>query len=103
MTQHVFDLCEIIKSDEPWVGQNSSVTKDQAAIHLKNYLHLALAPISKGCSGDGSKMQAGTQTIFYQEIIESADTICQLIMKTSLTSVRKKNVQISLEIVLFSA
>ena len=99
MTQHVRDLCEIISTDQI---PNESAQKDQAVIHLKNYLQLTLAPLNKSWS-DSSKVPAGSQTILYEDLIQCAESICQLIMGTPMADFRRNNVQISLEILLFSA
>ena len=39
----------------------------------------------------------------YEDLIQCAETICQLIMGTTMVDFRRNNVQISLEILLFSA
>ena len=84
-TQHVSDLCEIISTDQI---PSENPQKDYAAIYLKNYLHLTLAPLNKSFN-DSSKIQAGSQTILYEELALCAETLIKLIMNCALTEPRR--------------
>jgi len=103
ITQHVQDLCEIIGTDQ--IPQDNP-QKDYAAIYLKNYLHLALASLDKpfgSSQNQNGKIAAGTQTILHEDLTVCAEILIKLILSRRVQEARRQNVQLSLEIILFSA
>jgi len=93
MRQHVSDLLSIITS--PQIPAEN-LTKDVAAIHLKNYLVTTLGAMSK-------KAKAGSQTITAADLSQAGQLLAQALLGPGITDSRRPHLQLSLEVVLFTS